>query len=405
MPAIGFTERFISSVAGSGERVDYQDAKIRGLVLRVNSDASRKSWSVTYRRAPDRKRQRITLGTFPTVSLANARAMAQQILVRVAAGDDPAAERRKDQPSVLSVRDLIGEYLARHAAGLRSAKEIERRLRRHVEPAIGATPLEKWHRREAAFLLDQLKVSAPATANRVYDDLKAMSGWAVKAGFLDQNPLAPLERPAQLRKRDRVLSDEEIVRIFAALPTAAMSESMRRIIRLLFLTGCRVSEITGMQRSEVDLRKATLLLPADRVKNANAFTVPLVPAAVEIIEVALQESGTQQFVFPSPSGRSAIEGHAVSVAVRRNRDVFQAGAWTPHDIRRTVATGMGMLGVLPHIVEISLNHLSGFRRGVAGIYNRAAYETEHREALEKWTEHVADIICDAPAGVSNNGKA
>ena len=171
---------------------------------------------------------------------------------------------------------------------------------------------------------------------------------------------------------------------------------------MLILTGQRRDEVGSMSRHELDLAKAMWTIPRERTKNGLAHEVPLSPAALEIINAVPEREG-RDLLFGS--GEGAFQGWSrakakLSVRVSalladrveetgRMRNAAQP--WRLHDIRRTVATRLGDLGILPHVVEAVLNHVSGHRAGVAGIYNRAAYAKEKREALHVWADAVTTL--------------
>jgi integrase len=433
MPVVSMTDRLLATLTATGSPVELVDGRTRGLVLRVSPDASVRTWSVSYRSPLTGKKQRLGIGRYPETSLKEARKAAEDALRAVSSGTGPLGERKAAKAKAVIVRmtvaDLVSEYITRAAANLRSAAEIERRLRVYVLPDHGATPVAEWHRRDVALTLDRLKVptkaprggrrtkgvgaprrGGPAIASRVYDDVKAVSAWAVRNGYLEADPMSFLSRPSEPVQRDRVLSHDEIKAVFTRLETApGMSIEIGRILRLLALTACRVSEIAELRVDEVDFDGAAIRLTGERVKNGRAFVVPLVPEALMIIREALadaekaaarrakrasREASNVTYLFPSPRGGGAkpIDGHAPSVSVRRALDYFGTGHFTPHDLRRTAATLMAEVGVQPHIIEVALNHVSGFRAGVAGIYNRAAYQAEHRDALERLAAHFTGIV-------------
>lgn len=394
MPNVNLTDRFIQGIVGTGERQEFQDAKVRGLVLRVAQSGDPKTWSLVYRSPVNGKKQRFTLGVYPSLTLADARTAAQLRIGEIAKGVDPVASKREARLQSMTVADLVEQYQTRQTVGLRSAEAVQWRLGKYVVPVMGTTRLADWHRRDVTLMLDKLAAGTPGSANRVFDDLRAMSKWAVRVGYLDLDPLAAIERPAEAKARDRVLTADEIKSVFERLDATTMTVALRRMIRLLFLTACRTSEISELAKTEVDLEANVIRLPAERVKNGRPFVVPLVAEAVEILTDAIKDANDSDFVFPSPTAEEPgpIDGHAISVAVRRNLERFGAGQWTPHDIRRSVATHLAEdLATPPHIIEVLLNHVSGFRRSVAGTYNRATYAKEHREALELWAGWLTGI--------------
>lgn len=203
-------------------------------------------------------------------------------------------------------------------------------------------------------------------------------GWAISEGIeIESNPVLNTNKSGE-KSRDRVLKDHEIRTIWNNV-----SRDYGSVIKLLMLTGQRRDEIGGLRWSEIT--DDAIELPAERTKNKRPHIVPLSAAAKEIL--ASQDT-CQEYVF----GFRGFAGWSVSKA--RLDQHIKLDHWTVHDIRRTVATRMNDLGILPHVVEAVLNHVSGTRGGVAGIYNRATYLREKTEALKLWADHLMAIIGD-----------
>ena len=160
-------------------------------------------------------------------------------------------------------------------------------------------------------------------------------------------------------------------------------------MRLLILTGQRRDEIGSLRWSEII--STSIVLPPERTKNKRQHVVPLSPLAAEIIERQPRRNG-RDLIFGK--GVGGFSGWGFSKAQFDNS--LAVAPWRLHDLRRTVATGMAELGVLPHIVETVLNHQSGHKGGIAGIYNRAKYAGEVRTALCKWADYVVGLGTDAP---------
>ena len=188
------------------------------------------------------------------------------------------------------------------------------------------------------------------------------------------------ERLKNGKPRERVLSDAELAEIWKACG----DDDHGKIVRLLILTACRRQEIGGMAWSEIDREHGTWCLPESRSKNKTAHTLPLLPMMSSIIEAVPHMANRDQlFGLRRADGFSGWERGKTALDAR-----LDLAAWTLHDIRRTCATRMADIGVAPHIIEQILNHQSGHRSGVAGIYNRSSYEREVRTALLLWHDHV-----------------
>jgi integrase len=214
---------------------------------------------------------------------------------------------------------------------------------------------------------------------------------------VDQNPVVGTNDPAaHIQARDRVLTETELCAIWQA----CADDDFGRIIRLLMFTGARRDEIGGLRWSEVDLDRGLLNIPGTRTKNHHPLKLTLPPPAVSILRAVSRRPG-RDLIFGG--GRGPFGAWSYETLALRARMAEMLGGpiaeWRIHDIRRTVATGMGELGVQPHIIEAVLNHRSGHKAGVAGIYNRATYEMEIKAALELWARHLQSTLGLNPPNV------
>jgi integrase len=308
-----------------------------------------------------------------------ARAKAKALLGQVASGVDPFA------PAITS--DTFGvvvqRYLERKRATLRpkSFAEVSRYLVVQALP-LHALALAQIDRRKIAALLGGVEdASGAVSRNRCRSALSAFFAWAIAEGYVEVNPVAGTARAGENGGRERVLSQDEQARLWAGLS----NEPFDDIVRLLLLTGQRKMEIAALRWEEVDLAQGLIALPASRTKNGRAHTLPLSRQALAIIERQPHRNSTD-YVF--------ADGGALDWDRSKARLDGRVGLapFVLHDCRRTVSTGMAELGVLPHIIEAVLNHQSGHKAGVAGIYNRARYADEMRAALQRWADHLVEKI-------------
>jgi len=397
MPRKNLTARFCETVKVQ-TRTDFQDEIVRGLWLRVSPNGT-KTWNVVYTRESDSAKQRVKLGRFPGMTLEKARTAALKMVTAVAEGEDPSEEKRA-RKAALTVEQLGALYVEKYAKrNKRTWAEDERLLRREVYPQIGRMKAIAVKRRD---ILDIIEAKAEAgyvaQSTQILAVVRKMFNWAVDGDYLEASPATGIKPRGKAVKRDRVLSDEEVRAIWNALPEAGLAEPTRDVIRLLFLTGQRSGEVCGMRRGEIDLDRAQWILPANRTKNGLTHVVPLSLAAMEIVERALKRAGDEAEAPLFTRVGEPIESNAIAHAVRLKLQNTKE-RWTPHDIRRTVATGMAGLGIAPHIIEAVLNHISGFKAGVAGVYNRNTYEPEKRRALDIWAEHLDAIVTGRAAKV------
>src|SRR5262249_16862385 len=222
-------------------------------------------------------------------------------------------------------------------------------------------------------------------AKKARDTISAFFVWSLEEGLTESNPVIGTRKLKDKAPRDRVLSDDELVAIWRACKDCGYG----RITRLLILTGCRRVESGGMRWSEFDLERGTWTLPAERSKNHRAHTLPLMPMARGIITGVPRMFGREQ-LFGARSGTGFASWDRGKAALDARSGISN---WTPHDIRRTVATKMAEdINVLPHVIEQILNHVSGHKAGPAGVYNKASYEREVRNALALWEDHIRTLV-------------
>jgi integrase len=371
------------------------DAKIPGFGVRLRLSGSR-TWIFQYRVGAQQRC--IKIGAVSAVRAVKAREEAEKLYARSKLGGDPQAEKAAAARAGKKLAPLFEEYIvavqAKVSAGTVSASTLgdtARYLREHFKP-LGRLPIETATRAEIAQRLTKISAECgPIAANRARATLSSFFTWAMKTGraaALQANPVTFTAKNDEHR-RDRVLSDAELVAVW----NACEDDDYGRIVRLLILTGQRRGEVGGMMRAELNDLQNFWLIPRDRTKNGLPHEVSLSTVAADIVRSA-RKRVERDLLFGDGSG--PFSGWSKARAALDKRIEKAAGTalepWVIHDLRRTVATGMGELGVQPHIVEAVLNHISGHKAGVAGIYNHATYRAEKRQALERWAAHVTALI-------------
>jgi integrase len=268
----------------------------------------------------------------------------------------------------------------------RSYVEIERHLLRNLKPLHGLPLAEiERNRRIIAVELARLTVeNGPTEANRTHASLGKFLNWCVGEGFIDANPTRFVNKNSEV-SRERLLVDSELREIWRALPNNDFGD----VLRLLMLTGQRKREIGALEWSEVDLDRNLITLPPARTKNRKWHTIPLSAPAEAILKARVAHSAGRKMVF----GRTSNSGMGGGTQAKCLLDKkLMIPAWIIHDLRRAAASGMANIGVQPHVIEAVLNHVSGSKSGVAGIYNRSTYEPEKVTALNRWAEHLMAIV-------------
>jgi integrase len=217
--------------------------------------------------------------------------------------------------------------------------------------------------------------------------LGSLFSWATRRRLVAVNPTAGMYRPKQSASRSRVLTDAEVAAVWRA--SASFGFPFGSVIQLLLITGQRRNEVAAMRWSELSDDFSIWNLPPARTKNKQPHIVQLPPLAREIVAATPRQVAVD-FLF-STTGVTSVSGFS------KFKSMLDAAAptaepWRIHDLRRTAVTGMAELGVMPHVIEAVVNHLSGHKSGIAGVYNRAQYSAERKAALELWADHVAAVV-------------
>jgi integrase len=353
-------------------QVEVFDRGYPGLVLRVSYGGG-KAWGVFYRY--DGRLRRLTLGHYPAMTLAMARDAWRETRRLVAMGQDPAPAKIRTGDTVATV---VADWLKRDKRDVRASTlyQIESAMRRDVLSVWGGRPIRTISKRDVHELLDGIvDRGAPGMARSVHAYLRSLFKWSVGRELIPVDPMAGIESPAAAGKRDRVLSDDELRRVWEV----AGADPYGDLIKLLILTGARREEITQLRWTEI--AGDTINLPAERTKTGELRLVPLSTQAVALL-AGVKHAGP--FVFGAPKGWSKAKAR-IDAATRINE------SWVIHDLRRTVATGMQRLGVGLQVVEAVLGH-TGTRAGIVGVYQVHDYLGEKRAALELWGAHVSSLV-------------
>ena len=391
----------LSLHSGSRDKLFFDD-ELPGFGFRIR-DGGKRTWIAQYRLG--KKQRRLTIGTVTNTTAEEARKRAKAILSKVHLGTDPQIEKAEARVQASStVQSAVERYLCERAPllKLRSLAEVQRHLRKHFA-ALSEMPLAKVTRAQvAAELAIIAKQNGPFAANRARAALSSLYSWAMGEGLADRNPVIGTNKATNEIARDRVLSPLEL----SAIWQEAGDGDYAAIVKLLVLTGQRREEVGGMLWSEVDLDGSIWRIRADRTKNGLPHDLPLSPPAIAILRDRAKRErrdlvfGTCEGPFQGWSNAKSALDTRVLARLRKKDKKAQLAPWRLHDIRRTVATRLGDMGVLPHVVEAILNHVSGHKAGVAGVYNRASHAAEKRRALDLWAEHIAEVTTGQPSKVT-----
>ncbi|MXP30188.1 integrase arm-type DNA-binding domain-containing protein [Porphyrobacter algicida] len=401
------TIRTVRSIKPDQKRDIYVwDTRLKGFGLRT-TPAGSQSFVFQYRvdGGPARRK---TIGPVGSPWTPNtARREAEKLLVQVYQGIDPVeakreAKRKKEALKFSSYCARFTElYLKDRWRG--TWKAANQTLENVVVPRWGNMALNEITRADIVKVLDEYS-DRPARRKEIHSVLRKLFNWALDRQDIDASPLLGMKAPKAVPARRRVLSDEEVVALWKASEKAGWPWGP--FVRMLILTMQRRQEVAEMDWSEVDLEARKWILPAARAKNDEEHIIPL--SNLAMAELKRLTPARKGLIFTTTGStpvsgffkgkRSLTEDMLAYLKARRieeggDPDLVNIPNWRLHDIRRTGATNLQSLGIPVEVTESVLNHISGTRAGVAGIYNRYKYDAEKRAALDAWDRKLAALGC------------
>jgi integrase len=382
--------------AGRAEAFIWDDA-LPSFGVRLRAGTRR--WYCQYR--VGRQQRRESLGDTRKIKIDAARKIARARFAAVELGADPAADRAQARSAAVAALNTMGSvadrYLAARKGALRpSSYSAARRFMTEHWRALRPLPIANIKRADIAAVMQEITAErGRIAAARARANLSALFGWAIREGLVDANPVAATGNPeAGVQPRERVLDDGELRLIWGA----CLDDAFGRIIRLLILTGCRRSEIGELRWGEINLETSAMVIPGERTKGKRTLMLVLPSMAVDILRAVPRRDG-REFVF-GKTGRTGFVGYAYALMALNARIVAAAGKplapWTLHDLRRSMRTGLGRIGIQPHIAELVIGHS---KTGIEAIYDKHSYQPEIKTALARWAEHVAAIVDDRKSNI------
>ena len=400
-----FTVKYLDSLKARDKRYEVVEPGRTNLRLLVEPSGV-KTFYYVYKR--DGRRRYVRLGRYaPGCELSDIRARARRLDDLRDTGADPRdalREERRRAATAATMKELANRYLTRYAKKRkRTWAEDERIIGKDILPEWEDRAVASIERADVRKLLEGIVArGAPVAANRTLACLRTMFNYAVDQDIIEHSPCTRIKMPAREKPRDRWLNDRELKAVWVgllAMRKVRLGDDELRwslpclALALMLITGQRKGEIIGMRWSELDRENAWWTLPPERSKNGLEHRVPLSPLALEMIALIPKVKGAS-FVFPARKVDGHLRGTSVDHLVRDHRAKFTIDdetiePFTPHDLRRTVATHLARLGVARLTISKILNHAEG---GVTSTYDRHAYEQEKRQALEAWATHLRRAV-------------
>ena len=399
-----FTESFLRNIKPpKAGRDEYSDSVRQGLRLRV-MPSGRRTWMYEKRIRGGTKRKH-TLGTYPGISLKDARSAALELQIeaergfdRVLAAEEAKKEHEAKRNEQMPVRTVLQLYDDLHASKLKSRYDTMRALNEALQPYLDA-PLENLTRADLQAFVDIKAQTAPIQANRTASYLHKFSKFAWLRGYQSEHIAFGIEKPTKEKPRDRVLSLPELKKILQA--SYECGPIWGPLLRLLVFTAQRREQIGELKWGEVDFEKATITFGVERTKNNewNHFVhMPnlCIQELQRMRQVSIEKWGEtgirDRYIFTS-TGKTPPSGYAKFKSRLDKLLGSNFAHWTFHDLRTGIATVMCERGADEGVVDRILNHAASTSAAsaVARVYNRSKHMEVRRKIIEDWAEIVTEI--------------
>jgi len=372
---------------------EYSLADGNCLYLRVKPNGT-KIWVLNYSRPITKKRANLSLGTYPSVSLAEARAETIELRALLAKDIDPKdfrlEEDRKSKAAWLNTFEHVAQFWLKLKESKISAsyyKKISSRLDLHVFPNLGKIPLHKIN------AVDTIEVLTPLAKQGKFETINNLCGWineimvySVNTGLIPSNPLAGIGKAfdTPLTTNLPTLKPEELPELMAVLNRASIKIVTRCLIEWQLNTMVRPAEASGARWSEINIEKAQWIIPAERMKKRKPHIVPLSQQSLAILEILRPINGHREFVFSSDrSPRKPANSQTANMALKR---MGFKGRLVAHGLRALASTTLNEHGFDPDVIEAALAHTD--KNSIRAAYNRAEYLDRRRTMMAWWSDYI-----------------
>lgn len=387
-----FTDASIKALKPKSERYEVWETNGKGFGLRV-SPTGRKSWLFMYRF--ETISRRMTLGTYPGLTLSEAHTAHAKAKEKLEKGIDPGAlhvQGNSDHRRAPTVQILIDEYIEKRSKTKKAWEEEKRILEKDVLPKWKNRKAKDIKRRDVLLLLDKIvERGSPVMANRTLGVLQRMFKYGIGRDILEANPCSVIERPGVENQRDHVLSAGEIEKFWFGLDKCEMAEGTKLALQFLLISLQRKSEVAQAEWKEFDFKSGWWTIPKEKTKNGLPHRVYLSPTSLSLLREIKEISGNSIYLFPSPRGKGTkpITSRSLSQALLRNQNNIGIEHFVPHDLRRTASSYMTGSGISRSVVQKVLNHVEP---GVTAVYDRYSYDKEKKGAMIKWDRTLQAIL-------------
>jgi integrase len=349
------------------------DSTLSGFGVRVSPGGTK-----TFILVHGKRRERTTLGRYGTITLAQARAKAKELLAQQTLGQHLLP--------TLNFEEAYELFKQTHIARkkLRTQRDYKRVLERHFLPKLRLEKLETITVHVLSAIIDRL-IDTPSEMFHAQSVSRNFFRWCIRRRYIKQSPLEGMQIEKQ-RPRERILSDPELIAVWRAAEEIGFP--FGNLAKLCILLGQRRTEIGSLEWGYINAKQRTITLPPTLTKNSRQHTIPHGDMTAALLEEIPRLS--EIYLFPARGKDTPFNGWSESQKRLTRTSGFSD--WVLHDLRRTFATNLAALGTPIHVTEKLLNHISGTTSGLVAIYQRYAYLDEMRTAVEKWEAHLSSLL-------------
>lgn len=364
-----------------------------GLFMRIKVNGS-KLWLFDYYRPITKKRTNMGLGSYPDVSLAEARRKRDEARSLLARSIDPQTYYKEQQTSAIEQSTNSFEMVAARWFELKKSKvtadhavDIWRSLERDVLPALGKLPITEIKAQTAIAALKPVQQRGTLeTLKRLIQRINEIMTFGVNSGLIEANPTAGISQVFERPKKQHLptLKPNQLPDLLRALNTASIQLQTRCMIEWSLHTMARPSEAAGARWDEIDFETATWTIPENRMKAGRSHSAPLTTQSLNLLKVMKPISGHREFIFPGTRDpKVPMNSQTANMALKR---MGFAGMLVAHGLRSLASTTLNEHGFDSDLIEAALAHVD--KNEVRRAYNRTDYMERRRELMEWWSLHI-----------------
>jgi len=381
--------------AAKAKEKDYILTDGNGLQMRVRINGS-KLWNFNYIHPETKKRINMGLGTFPEISLAQARKRTVEARELVAQGLDPKEKRDAERHAKKAATEHTFENISTEWFKLKKdsvtpayAEDIWRSLTLHVFPNLGTTPISAISAPKVITLLRPLETKGSLeTVKRLTQRLNEIMTYGVNSGLIHANPLTGIRSVFKKPKKTNMaaLAPDELKELMVTIANASIKRTTRCLIEWQLHTMTRPAEAATSRWDDIDFEKKIWTIPAERMKKRRIHIIPLTEQALAILEVMKPYSGYREYVFPADRDpRTHCNSQTANMALKR---MGFEGRLVSHGMRSMASTILNEHGWDPELIEVALAHVD--KDEVRSAYNRAEYIDRRRPMMAWWSDHIQE---------------